>query len=169
MKLIIINGPCGIGKSTLAKSIHNLFPLSYLLDIDAHSRNISHYREYTDERRDLRDAVSKGILEATLSVGRSVVLEKMIYSNTLLDSYYQIAKKYNADIHEIILWAPKDLVMKRADDRGWKVGGLLTPEKCELFWDEIDKIKEERTMATIVDVTSLSEKEVYIKVLELLK
>lgn len=33
-KLIIMNGPCGIGKSTAAKHLHESMPLSYLVEID---------------------------------------------------------------------------------------------------------------------------------------
>ena len=35
-------------------------------------------------------------------------------------------------------WASKDFVMQRAEDRGWREGGLLTPEKCEDFWEKMD-------------------------------
>lgn len=169
MKLILINGPCGIGKSTLALKVHKSIPLSYLLDLDAHTRNISHYREYHAERWELSTVIARGIIEATLSVGRDVVLDKMIYEPLVIDSFYKIAKKYNANVYEIILWAPKDEVMKRADERGWKKGGLLTPEKCERFWNEIDKLKEGRPLSKLINVSGLNEGDVLNKVLGLLK
>jgi adenylate kinase family enzyme len=45
MKLIILNGPPGIGKSTVAQKLQKELPLSFLLEIDALRRCISNYRE----------------------------------------------------------------------------------------------------------------------------
>jgi deoxyadenosine/deoxycytidine kinase len=49
MKLIILNGPCGVGKSTVAQKLHEVIPLSFLLDIDAQRRFISKHREFKEE------------------------------------------------------------------------------------------------------------------------
>lgn len=168
MKLIIINGSCGVGKSVLAKKIHDSIPLSYLLDVDTHSRNISHYREYREERWKLSLAVAQAVIGACLSVGQDVIVDKMTYDPLVLDSYHQIAKKYKASVYEILLWAPKNLVMKRADERGWRKGGLLTPEKCERFWYKIDELKEKRSLATVIDISNLNEDEVFKKAQEVL-
>ena len=158
MKLIIINGPCGVGKSTIAEKLHASMPLSYLLDIDAVSRNISHYREYREERWELNVAIAKATINAVLDLKRDIIVEKMIYAPETLDAYRKIGKEHGADVTEIILWAPKDVVMKRAEDRGWREG-LLTPEKCEMFWDKINELKDNRPEATIIDISALSEED----------
>jgi broad-specificity NMP kinase len=159
-KLIIINGPCGIGKSTVASALHDSMPLSYLVDIDAISRNISHYREYRAERWEIRETVAQAIIRALISVNRDVIVDKMMFDQKILNDYHSIAKEHKAGTHEIILWAPKDVVMKRADDRGWRENGLLTPEKCEIFWDKIDALKNARPKATVIDVTDMNPDEV---------
>lgn len=161
MKLILINGPCGVGKSTIAEKLHEEMPLSYLVDIDAISRNISHYREFNEERRELRDAVAAATIEATLSVGRNVIIEKMIFDLKTLGDYEEIAKQHHADFLEIILWAEKEVVMQRASDRGWREGGLLTPEKCELFWERIDELRTIRKNAIFIDTSALNPNEVF--------
>lgn len=155
--LIIINGPCGIGKSTTAKNLHESLPLSYLIDVDEIGRKISHYREF-EERREIREAVAFATVDAVLKLGRTAIVEKMIYSKEVLNTYRKIAKENNAPVHEIILWAPKEIVMQRAHDRGWREGGLLTPEKCELFWHKIDGMKDLREHATIIDISDMNEK-----------
>lgn len=160
MKLIIINGPCGIGKSTVSKHLHETMPLSYLVDVDAIGRNISHYREYKEERWELRETVAFATVDAVLSVGRDAIVEKMIFWENVLDKYHEVGKKHEAEIFEIILWAPKDFVMQRAESRGWREGGLLTPEKCEQFWHEIDDLKAKRPKAHIIDVAGLNEERV---------
>jgi tRNA uridine 5-carbamoylmethylation protein Kti12 len=153
--LIIINGPSGVGKSTTAAILHERMPLSFLLDIDAQSRFISHYREYSEERWELSKAVSLAIVDAALSLSRSVIVDKMIYESSTLDQYRSVGERHSATITEIILWAPKDVVMERAHARGWRPGGLLTPEKCELLWEKINALKDQRPIATLLDVSHL--------------
>ncbi|MDO8425795.1 MAG: AAA family ATPase [bacterium] len=169
MKLIIINGPCGIGKSTLAGSMHATMPLSFLFDIDAQMRFISHYREYREERREITLALADAVIDALLRLGRDIVVDKMIFDPSIIDSYYGIAKKYGADVHEIILWAPKEVVMKRADERGWRKDGLLTPEKCEMFWHKIDELKNQRPNAIVLDAEHQSPEEMLAQVQKLMR
>jgi len=155
--MIIINGPCGIGKSTVAIRLHATLPLSYIVDVDEIGGKISHYQDYEEERYELREAVAFATVDAVLSKNRDVVVEKMIFRDEVLDSYCDIGKKYNADITEIILWASKEFVMKRANKRGYREGGTFTPEKCESFWEAIKDIKKRRANAHVIDVTKLDE------------
>lgn len=164
MKLIIINGPCGIGKSITAKNLHESMPLSYLVDVDAISRNISHYRDYREERWEIRETVAFAIVGSVLSLGRDVIVEKMMFREDVLDLYHKICDRHDAEIHEVILWASKEFVMKRAKKRGWRKGGLLTPEKCEQFWFKIDELKTKRPNAKIIDITNMNEEEVLKKI-----
>ena len=169
MKLIVINGPCGVGKSTLAQKIHKDIRLSFLLDVDAQSRFISGYRDYREERWEMTLALSTAVINAMLKLGRTVIIDKMTYAPSVLDSYYKLAEKHGAEIHEIVLWASKESVLKRADERGWRPKGLLTPEKVAMFWDRLNEIKDSRTDATIIDTDALDADEVYAQVQNLLK
>ena len=160
MSLTIINGPCGIGKSTAAKHLHERVPLSYLVDVDVIMRNISHYRDYREEKWELREAVAFATVDTVLGLGRDAVVEKMIFDTDILDRYHEIGKRHGANITEIILWAPKEFVMQRADARGWREVSSLTPETCERFWYEIEMVKPKRPNAHVIDVTQMSEEEV---------
>jgi predicted kinase len=157
MNLVIINGPCGVGKSTAAKAVHEKLPLSFFLDIDAQMSNISHYREYKKERWSLAYAIAQSIVETCFMQGRTVVIDKMMPEKRemRLDAFIKTAKKYDAIIHEFILWAPKAVVMQRAHARGWREGGLLTPEKCEQYWEEINSMKSQRRNATVIDTATM--------------
>lgn len=159
-RLIIINGPCGIGKSTAAKNVQALLPLSFLVDIDAQRRYIGRYRECREESRVLSYAVTFGIVEACLKEGRDVIVEKMINDASVLDTLRAIGEKYGAEVHEFILWMPKDLVLQRASDRGYSVGNSLTPQKTEAFWDAIDALTDSRPLAKIINVSHLGEEQV---------
>jgi broad-specificity NMP kinase len=161
MKIIILNGPCGVGKSTVAARLHDTLPLSFLLDIDAQRRFISQFREYQDESRGLTLDVSRGIVSACLEAEKTVIIDKMIFDSSVLDGFYAIAEGIGAPVYEIILWAPKEVVMKRAYDRGFREGGLLTPEKCEYFWEQIDALKSIRPQANVIHVENMTPDDVF--------
>ena len=164
MKIIIINGPCGIGKSTIAVKLHEAIPLSFLLNIDDQRRLFSHYREKQEESREASLRISETIISTCLKMQHDVIIDKMLFKPQVIDSYYEIAKQNGAEVKEIILWASKEVVMKRANERGWIKDSLLTPEKCEFFWHQIDEIKDKRPNAVIIDTSNSSEDETYMKI-----
>lgn len=160
MKFVIINGPTGIGKSTVAKLLHHDMPMSFLLDIDELRRHFSHYRDSREESGKLAHEVGQSIVRTCLAHDRDVILEKLILKEEILDIYRAIADEHGATIHEYILWAPKQFVLDRAHARGWRPDGLLNPEKCELFWDRMDLFKDIRRQAKILDVTMMTPEQV---------
>lgn len=87
MKLIIINGPCGVGKSTLSAKLHADMPLSFLLEIDAQRRFISHYREHEEEGRAMNSAISKAIIKSCLEDKHDIIIDKMTFGPSILNFY----------------------------------------------------------------------------------
>lgn len=168
MKMIIINGPTGVGKSTVAKLLHEQSAMSFLLNIDDIRRSISHYAEHREESGALSHAISREIVRSVFENGRDVILEKCMIHSEVVDDYRAIADEFLADTREIILWAPKEFVLQRAHARGWHEGGLLTPEKCEQLWDKMNVFKDQRTQAHVIDVLDLTPDEVLNKMHEYL-
>ncbi len=169
MKIIIINGPCGIGKSTIAVRLHEAIPLSsekltYLLNIDEQRRLFSHYRAKREESKEASLRISETIISTCLKMKHDVIIDKMLFDTQVIDSYYEIAKQNGAEVKEIILWATKEALMKRANERGWRKPSLLTPEKCEFFWHQIDEVKDKRPNAVIIDTSNSSEDETLMKI-----
>lgn len=166
MRLIILNGPCGVGKSTFARKLHAKMPLSFLLDIDEQSKFISGYQEHPADRWEMTKLISQSVIDACLAGGRDVIVDKIIYDEDLLDSYRALAEHYGAEVVELILWGSKEEVLKRAKGRGWDEDNKLTRESCAWFWDEIEKIKEAREGAIIIETDGLSKKEVEEKIMD---
>lgn len=171
MKVIIMNGPCGVGKSTAVSAVHADDSRSFLIDVDAQSRFIAHYADFENReyRWDLTIEITHALMDLVLARGENVYIDKMVYAPETIDSYYKFAKKHGAEVIEIIMWADKETVMKRAEDRGWHDGGLLTPEKCEMFWHKIEELKKERPKAHVLDTTNLNPKEVIEEVKKIIK
>ena len=155
MKLIILNGPCGVGKSSIATRLHEVRPMSFLIDIDNLRRLFSGYKEKREESGRASLKLAEAMVGSCLDMGHDVIIDKMQFDATVLDRYYEIAEQKGVEVKEIILWASKEVVMERAHARGWKEVGSLTPEKCEAFWHQIDNLKGKRPNAVIIDTSSL--------------
>lgn len=156
MKLILINGPTGIGKSTIAGKIHQSLPLSFLLDIDAQRRYISGYKEYREESLDLVLKLSLAIVERSLQSGHDVIIDKVFTDAKISDAFLELGRKYGAAVFEFVLTADKDTLIARADERGYIEGSMLTPEKVPEFWEKIQNYIKDRPHATVVETKNLS-------------
>lgn len=155
MKLIIINGPTGVGKSTIAKKIHAEFPLSFLLEIDAQRRYIGEYKKNYKESGKLSLVVSNAIIDGYLQSGHDVIIDKVIVKTSTILDFIEIAKKHNAEIYEFILNSSKATLVKRAAERGYTEGNSLTPEKVEKFWEAIQKYIKDRPNSIEINTDKL--------------
>lgn len=162
MKLILINGPSGVGKSTVAERLHREIPLSLLVEVDAWRRFISAYKEHKAESLDLAYRYTTAAIDAYLKAGNSVIVDKVILdAPEILDAITAIGKTYGAEIHEFVLTAKKEKVVERAAQRGYSADSLLTPQKVEELWEKAEKFRLERPAAIVIDTTDLSPEAVY--------
>ena len=156
MKLILINGPTGIGKSTIAGKIHQTLSLSFLLDIDAQRRYISAYKEHRDESLDLVLKLSCAVIESALQNGRDVVIDKVLTDTEVSERFLELGRKYGATVFEFVLNTDKETLVARANERGYIEGSMLTPEMVPEFWERIQSYIEERPEAIVIDTTCMS-------------
>lgn len=162
MKLIIINGPSGVGKSTVAVQLHKDIPLSLLIDIDAWRRNISGYREHREESLALAYQFTISVVDSYLKSGNSVIIDKAILgNNSMLDALVTLGKQHNAEIYEFVLFADKEKVLARADERGFRAESLLTREKVEELWEKASKLMDERPDAVSIETNNIHQDDVY--------
>lgn len=161
MKLIILNGPAGVGKSTVAARLHSQMPASVLIDIDELRRTIPGYPEKREETLRLAYEYAANAIEDGLKAGSDVIIDKGIYQPEVLDTFISVANKCGANVMEFLLFAEKETVKKRAEERGFKPGGLLTLEKVEQHWASADALRTQRTGAIVIDTTHISPEEVF--------
>ncbi|HEV7454599.1 MAG TPA: AAA family ATPase [Candidatus Saccharimonadales bacterium] len=121
-KLVLLNGPLGIGKTTLAKRYAEEHPLSLFLDIDDVWAMISHWREKKEVSAPLSKQMALEMARINLTAGYDVVVPQIIQSNELADNFAKLASKCGANFYEILLSVEKDEAIRRFILRG-KAGG----------------------------------------------
>ena len=175
MKLILINGTSGVGKTTLAKKVSDVLPMSFLLDLDEQRKFISHWDEHILESGIFSFDIALGIAEACLKSGRDFVSGKAMMDKVIdgrdknvLDMFIDIGKKHGAEIFEIMLFADKDTVLDRAISRGFDSKPRLTPQKAEEYWEQMQEFQKKRIDSIPVNTTNLSSDEVFNKVRRIL-
>jgi predicted kinase len=155
MRLIILNGPTGIGKSTVASRLQAKIPRSIVLDIDEIRRSFPNYRENPRESLAFSYQKAGEALEENLRNGFDVIIDKTISDSGILDSYSAVAAACGARVFEFILFADRPTLQKRADERGYRPGSLLTREKVGKHWENIAALQSQRPKAVVVDTANI--------------
>lgn len=159
MKLIILNGPWGVGKSTAARAMHARMPGAFHVEVDAIRRSISGYDDNPEESFRFAMRVVNDVIERCLSEGRDVILDKMLRVHEIIDDIRAVGERHGAEVHEIILWARKETVLLRGEGRGYSVG-VFSKEKAALAWEQMTAIIPDRPQAVIVQTDDLDHTQV---------
>jgi predicted kinase len=152
MNLIILNGPSGVGKSTISNKLQPNIPNSIVLDIDELRRSIPNYKENRKESLSLSYKMAAEQIEISLKNGQTVIVDKTISQSDTLETFIAVGKANNAEIFEFILFADKETIQKRADERGYIPGSLLTPKKVGELWEKANALRMERS--TAIDIST---------------
>jgi broad-specificity NMP kinase len=156
MKLILLNGPSGIGKSTISTKLADELLNTVVIDVDELRRSIPDYRENREESLRLSYERTKEEIRAHLAAGENVIVDKAIRYSDTIDTLIEEGRKGGAEVYEFMLHADKSSVQQRADERGYRPGSLLTREKVGEMWEWADKLQTQRPNAIIVDTTHLT-------------
>ncbi len=133
-----------------------------MLEIDAQRRYISEYREHEQESKLLSYGISEAIIDTYLNSGNDVIIDKYLVDTEITNRFLGLGKKHNADVYEFILNSSKELVIGRAKERGYRENSLLTPDKVERFWNEIQAYIKKRPDAVVIDLEKLDPDEVFL-------
>ena len=131
-KLIILNGPLGAGKSTLAQRYADNHSAALNLDIDNVWSMLGHWREQKEITGPLSKTLALSMAGVVLNEGYDVV-PQILQTEELADSFQALADECSADYFEILLDVPKEESIKRFVARGkaqghpngFRAGGII--------------------------------------------
>lgn len=117
-KLILLNGPAGIGKTTISKMYLTEHPLALSIEGDQIIGMMGHWREHESIARELVFKHTKCMAEVHLKEGLDVLLPYLLTNADHATAFERIAEENGALFCEIILLADKDEATNRLLERG---------------------------------------------------
>jgi predicted kinase len=123
--LIHLNGPPGIGKSTLAARYVERHPGTLDLDIDTLHRLVGGWRDPENHTHEVLRPVALAMAATHLGGGRDVILPQYLAQVEEIAAFEKVARDRSADFREIVLLDDLESSIARFERR---------PDRGE--WDE---------------------------------
>jgi predicted kinase len=115
--LIHLNGPPGIGKSTLAALYVDRHPGSLNLDIDTLHRLVGGWQTEDGRTHDILRPVALAMAGAQLAEGRDVVLPQYLAAPAEIEAFERVASDHGARFFEVVLLADRAEAISRFERR----------------------------------------------------
>ncbi len=111
--LVLLNGPPGIGKSTLAPLLVRQRPLSLCLDIDLLRRLLSAWTEHQQESGSLARDLAAAAARTHLQGGHAVVIPQFLGQFPFIERLEALASDLGAPFRHVVLMADKEQAIAR--------------------------------------------------------
>jgi predicted kinase len=177
--LIHLNGPPGIGKSTLAALYAHDHPGTLNLDIDSLHPLVGGWEDEDNHTHEILRPVALAMAATQLRGGRDVILPQYLARLEEIDKFEKVAREEGAAFREVVLLAAKDEAIarfdRRSDDSEWgqhnrrQVALHGGPAMLASMYDRLLEILPARPDAVVIRCEPEAIAATYAELLEVLR
>ncbi len=163
-KLVLVNGPPGVGKSTVARRYADEHPMTLALEIDVIRAMIGSWLEAADRSGLAARRIALRAAVTHLEAGYDVIVPQLLTRREFVRELQGSAEKAGAEFQEVTLVDAKSAVLGRATRRVEPAGGFsaraLVAKQGSSLEDAYDRYMEElasRPEAVVIDASSIDD------------
>jgi predicted kinase len=116
-KLVLLNGPPAVGKSTLARRYADEHPLTLVLEIDTVRALLGAWLEEWRRSGTVAREIALAMARTHLEAGHDVIVPQLLVRRPFVDTLQATAESVGASFHEFALLDPREVVLARLEQR----------------------------------------------------
>ncbi len=162
-RLILLNGPPGVGKSSVARRYIDDHPLAFCLEVDGIRRLIGHWQDRSTESGLFARKMALAMVDVHLHEGHDVVVPQYLGRPEFLDALEAAADEAAACFCEIVLMDTRENALARFHSRAsdaelathHREASEMIRGNAELMemYDRLDLLLKTRPRARIIRTT----------------
>jgi predicted kinase len=116
-KLVLLNGPPAVGKSTLARRYADDHPLTLVLEIDAVRALLGSWLDEWERSGPAARQIALAMARTHLEAGHDVIVPQLLTRRAFVDELRATGEATGATFHEVALLDPRETVLARYEQR----------------------------------------------------
>lgn len=123
-KLVLLNGPPAVGKSTLARRYADDHPLTLVLEIDTVRALLGAWLDDPQRSGWAARTIALAMARTHLQAGHDVITPQLLTRREFVEMLRETTEAAGATFHELALMDPRAVVLARLERRRERVGGF---------------------------------------------